>query len=192
MKNDIKMLQNVVRHSFTAVAETHKIHEVQADIFKARYTVLEWIRIIVAGATSAGLIAILFEKDEFWIKLITAIASFITAIITGVMQSFDLKDGESSQKATARKLLRLRDEYITLLMEIRNGRRDYESLLEQYKSLEKQKHEIYEDAPRTTDKASRKAMKKLHVNLDNQFSEEETDILLPEYLRGEGEVVTKQ
>ena len=108
------------------------------------------------------------------------------------MQSFDLKDGESSQKATARKLLRLRDEYITLLMEIRNGRRDYESLLEQYKSLEKQKHEIYEDAPRTTDKATRKAMKKLHVNLDNQDSEEETDILLPEYLRGEDEVVTKQ
>lgn len=191
MKNEVKMLENVVRHSFTGVAETHKIHEVQADMYKVKYTVLEWIRIIVAGATSAGLIAILFEKDEFWVRLLTAIASFITAIITGVMQSFDLKAGETTQKATARKLLRLRDEYIILLMEIRSGKRDYESLLEQYKTLELQKHEIYEDAPRTTDRACEKAMEKLHVNKDNQFSEEETDVLLPEYLRGEGEVVFK-
>ena len=185
MKNEMKRLQSLVRHSFTAVAETHKIHEVQADIYRSKYTLLEWIRIIIAALTSAGLVAILFEHDDFYVKLLTAISSFITAIISGLMHSFDLEASEITQKNTARKMLALRDEYITLLLEIRNGKQNYEDLLEQYKNLEDKKHDIYEEAPRTTDKACKRAMKKLHVNKDNQFSEEETDILLPEYLKGE-------
>ncbi len=58
--------------------------------------------------------------------------------------------------------------------------------------MERQKHEVYDSAPRTTDRACNKAMKKLKGNKDNQFSVDETDILLPEYLRGEDEGVIKQ
>lgn len=182
MANKTKMLEETVRHSFTAVAETHKIHEVDAELCHIKYRVVEIIRIVSAAITSAGIISIALSVNETWVKLGTAIISCITLIVSGVAQAFDLKSNESEHSKTASKLVRLRDNYITLLLEIRAESSSYNELLQKYKELEGKKHDVYEEAPRTTSNAVKIALKRINKNKDNSFSNTETNILLPETL----------
>ena len=116
--DNYQVLEDAVRDSYGGVVWTHKIQEKQADICAVKFKKMETVNIVAASLTSAGIIAIIFT-DPLWLKLISAIVSFATVYITAYYKSFDLQKLVASHKATANKIIAVRDKYKVLLTEIK-------------------------------------------------------------------------
>ena len=184
MIENYKMLENVVRDSYSSVVWSHKIQEKQSDIYAEKFKMLETVNIGAASLTSVGIIAMIFT-DPLWLKLVSALVSFVTVFITAYYKSFDLQKLVSSHKSTANKLIAIRDQYKVLLTEIKLQSDSVEKLLTKYKELVKETDAIYLEAPTTTDKAVNRAREALKIKKDNSFTDDEIDSFLPVSLRRE-------
>lgn len=181
MKNHL-ILEDNVRDTYIRVVWTHKIQEKQADILNNRYMIYEIIRISLSAVTAAGVFSLIF-REEFWIKVLSTIVTFLNLYISKVLKTFEIKKDIFKHKKTAIELLVLRDKFMLLLLEINIGESNFEKLLEKYKSLQNSLWEVYKNAPITTDKAQKKANHALKIKNDNKFSEIEIDMNLPESLK---------
>jgi hypothetical protein len=177
-----KVLEDTVRDSYASVVWSHKIQEKQSDIYAEKYKKMETVNIATASLTSVGIVAMIFT-DPLWLKLVSALISFATVYITAYYKSFDLQKLVASHKATANKLIAVRDQYKLLLMKIHFQRDTVETLVSRYDELIKETDAIYLEAPSTTDDAVARAREALKVTQDNTFSAEEIDSFLPESLR---------
>lgn len=180
--NDYYILEDNVRNTFMSVVWAHKTQEKQADILSNKYKRYEVVRIICSSLTSAGLISLIFV-DEFWVKLGSALLSFLSAFISMFFKSFELQNNIQNHKKTAVELLILRDKFKVLLIEIMQGNNNIEELLIKYTDLQNLLWDVYKNAPNTTDKAVKMAHKALNVKKDNDFTEDEIDINLPKSLQ---------
>ncbi len=184
MIDNYQVLEDVVRDSYSGVVWSHKIQEKQADIYAEKFKKLETINICAASITSVGIMTIIFS-DPLWLKLFSTLASFATVYITAYYKSFDLQKLVVSHKATANKLIAVRDKYKVLLTEIKLQSNTVENLLMKYNELVTETDNIYLEAPTTTDKAVGKASEALKVKKDNTFANGEIDLFLPQSLRRE-------
>lgn len=182
MIDNYSMLEDVVRDSYGGVVWSHKIQEKQSDIYAEKYKKMETVNIYAASLTSVGIVAMIFT-DPLWLKLISALISFATVYITTYYKSFDLQKLIVSHKATANKLIAVRDQYKVLLTKIKLQNDSVENLLLSYEGLVKEADTIYLKAPSTTEDAVDRAREALKVKLDNSFSTEEIDSFLPDSLR---------
>ena len=176
------VLEDVVRDSYSGVVWSHKIQEKQSDIYSEKFKKMETINIGAASLTSVGIVAMIFT-DPIWLKLISALISFATIYISAYFKSFDLQKLIASHKATANKLIAVRDQYKVLLTKIKLQNDSVENLLKRYNELVEETDDIYLDAPNTTDEAVDRASKSLKIKKDNTFSDEEIDSFLPRSLR---------
>ena len=181
MKDDLNILEDTVRVSYAGVVWSHKIQEKQADICNQKYERLETIRIIASSITSVGIISLVFV-DELWIKLVSAIVSFVAVVISALFKSFSTQELCATHKKAAYTLLVVRDKYQHLLMEIRIGKRGYDELNNEYMELEKEKHGVYSGSPTTSDKAVELASQALKVKGDNKYTNSEINSFLPQVL----------
>ena len=108
MENNHQILLDEVRQNFASVVWTHKIQEKQADIYAEQYKLLETINILLAAATSCGIITTIFV-DGIVAKVITACLSFGTLAITAYFKSFDLKSMEERHRTAANKFIVIRN-----------------------------------------------------------------------------------
>jgi hypothetical protein len=177
-----KVLEDTVRDSYASVVWSHKIQEKQSDIYAEKYKKMETVNIATASLTSVGIVAMIFT-DPLWLKLVSALISFATVYITAYYKSFDLQKLVASHKATANKLIAVRDQYKLLLMKIHCQIDTVETLVSRYDELIKETGAIYLEAPSTTNDAVARAREALKVTQDNTFSAEEIDSFLPESLR---------
>lgn len=182
MIDSYSVLEDVVRDSYSSVVWSHKIQEKQSDIYSESFKTMEKINIAAASLTSVGIIAMIFT-DPWWVKILSALFSFATIYITAYFKSFDLQKLISSHKATANKLIAVRDRYKVLLTEIKLQSDSVENLLSRYNELLKETDDIYLDAPSTSDEAVDRAREALKIKKDNSFSDEEIDSFLPSSLR---------
>lgn len=182
MIDNYGVLENVVRDSYAGVVWSHKIQEKQSDIYAEKFKKMETINIGAASLTSVGIIAMIFT-DPLWLKLISALISFATVYITAYFKFFDLQKLITSHKATANKLISVRDQYKVLLTEIKLQSDSVENLLSRYNELVKETDSIYLEAPSTTEEAVDKASEALKIKKDNSFPDEEIDPFLPSSLR---------
>ena len=90
MDSNYQIMLEEIRQIFASVVWTHKIQEKQADIYAKRYRILETINILMAAATSCGIITTIFV-DNIVAKIIAAALSFGTLAITAYFKSFDVK-----------------------------------------------------------------------------------------------------
>lgn len=182
MTPELKILNGLVREKYGAVCWSHKIQEKQSEIYANRYNRLETLNIVGSAIVGGGILS-LFFADYTIVKAIAAILSFMTAAIAAYFKSFDLKALAKNNKSAALKLLCIRDELKILLMEIKVGQSDYETLVQSYKDIQKRLDTIYQEAPDTTEKAVEMAKIALEVKKDNEITDEEIDRNLPEELK---------
>lgn len=175
-------LESTVRNTYGSVVWSHKIQEKQADIYTTRYRRMETVKIWAASLTSAGIVSLVFT-DALWVKLISAFISFISIFVSAFFKSFDLKTMISAHKKSAVDTLAIRDELITLMLQIRMKKESPDILLAKYEELMDRLHKVYAEAPTTTDKAVEEARVALNIQKDNTFFNEEVDSYLPEALR---------
>ena len=161
-----------------SIVWTHKIQEKQSDIYKWWYNFWETIRIVAGAVTTSGIIAILF-LDEYWIKVITAGISIITLFIDSYLKVYDLKVLSNTHKSSALDLLKLREETISVLCDIKLNKYTKETLIEKRDYISQRQMEIYINMLDCSDKAVEKASESLKEKGDSTYSEEEIDSFLP-------------
>ena len=179
---DNKTLLSSIRKTYASVVWSHKIQEKQAEIYEAKYAWLEKLNIAAASLTSAGIIALIFT-DQLWIKIGSALLSFITLFVTAIFKSFELPQIGKRNKETANKLISVRDELELLILKLKTEAASNSDILAKYEELVKKADEIYLAAPNTTPKAVERARQALKIQNDNTYTDDEIDSLLPMELR---------
>ncbi len=116
---------------------SHKIQEKQCDIYTKQYRFLETLNIIAASTTSVGILSLIFTT-QFWIKIISAILSFVTIFVSAYFKSFDLHQMTLSNKTTANKLLCIRDQLYLIILKIHMECDSANDLLIQYEKTLKE------------------------------------------------------
>lgn len=182
MQHDYEILEDSVRNTFGGVVWSHKIHEKQSDLYAKQYKWMETAKILAASLTSVGIVSLIFT-NQMWLKVASALVSFVSVFVSAFFKSFDLQTMVSTHTSVAHRLLHIRDDLKLLLLRIHLGQRTVDELMQQYNELVKQVDEIYSDAPRTSDKAVEQARIALDIKHDNMFSDGEIDDNLPETLR---------
>lgn len=175
-------IESSVRDTFGSVVWSHKIQEKQADIYDVRFKWMETAKIAAASLTSVGIVSLIFT-DQLWIKLVSALISFISVFVSAFFKSFDLQIMVNQHKSAANNLLVIRDELKLLLLQIRLQKDDPVALYEKYESTVHRLDKIYADAPNTTNKAVEMAREALNVTQDNTFLDAEIDNFLPVELK---------
>ena len=186
--NQYKKLEALVRQLFASVTWSHKIQCKQADIYSDRYQFLKIVTILTSALTSAGIFSVIFA-DQLWLKIVSALMSFVVTAINSFFKSFDLISLKNKHLGTANDLWDIRERLLILLIEVGVAEKEYNDLLETYKEIEKELYDVYAKAPSTTQKAVALAKKALKVDGDNTFSDEEIDMLLPTILGERFQVV---
>lgn len=166
---------------------THKIQEKQADIYHMRRIICESARIILSALTTSGIIAIVLDEQTFWFKLVTAIVALISTGTNLYFQKFDFQAMERLHKECAVKWLGLREDYTSLISEMRAEVLSIEDVIKRKRELSEQYKLISKETPITTDGAYKKAEKALKIELDNIITQEEINVFLPKELRKENE-----
>ena len=175
-------IESSVRDTFGGVVWSHKIQEKQADIYAGRFKWMETAKIVSASLTSVGVISLIFT-DQLWIKLVSALISFVSVFVSAFFKSFDLQTSVSQHKSAANSLLAVRDELKLLLLQNHLQKDDPDILYEKFESTVHQLDKVYADAPNTTNKAVKMAREALNVTQDNTFFDVEIDRFLPIELR---------
>lgn len=181
-------LESSVRDTLGSVVWSHKIQEKQADIYAKHFKVMETVKILSASLTSVGIVSLIFT-DQFWIKIISALISFVSIFVSALFKSFDLQIMVGQHKAAANNLLAVRDDLKLLILQIKLQKSDPDALYNRYEEIVHQLDKVYADAPNTTDKAVALARTALNVTKDNTFTDGEIDGFLPVGLRKAGEDV---
>ncbi|MDU6535896.1 SLATT domain-containing protein [Intestinibacter bartlettii] len=175
---NLEIIESQIRQMLASIVWTHKIQEKQSDIYKWWYNFWETIRIVAGAVTTSGIIAILF-LDEYWIKVITAGISIITLFIDSYLKVYDLKVLSNTHKSSALDLLKLREETISVLCDIKLNKYTEETLIEKRDYISQRQMEIYINMLDCSDKAVEKASESLKEKGDSTYSEEEIDSFLP-------------
>jgi hypothetical protein len=183
-ENAYYILESSVRETFASVDWSHKIQEKQADICSTKFKIMETAKIFAASMTSIGIVSLIFT-DDLWLKVISAILSFVSVFVSAFFKSFDLQTMVSQHKSAANNLLAIRNELKLIILQIHLKNLEVAALYKKYEDTVHQLDKIYADAPNTSDKAVALARVALHVTKDNTFSDEEINSFLPEKLRKE-------
>jgi ABC-type multidrug transport system fused ATPase/permease subunit len=182
LKADFGPLEGQVRECFARVVYSHKTHEKQGDICAGVLRRFKIAQIILAAITTSGTLAILFI-DQFWLKLITALLSLLTLIVSGYMKGFDPGATAQKHRDTAADLWAIRESYLSLLTDIISGAVTDDMARERRDNLQNALAAIYKSAPGTTPRAYGLAQKGLQEREDYTFDPGEIDKFLPPSLK---------
>lgn len=180
--NRYRILLDEVRQKFASVVWTHKIQEKQADIDAARYRYLKTTNIVCSALTSCGIMSTAFFS-EGWVKILTALLSFVALFTAAFLRNFDLKESEVSHKHAANKFVIIRNRLLHVIGELKMAG-DFEKISDEYDAIVADLEELYENAPSTTNHAVRKASIALKCNREYSYSDGEIDCFLPPAFRG--------
>ena len=100
-----------------------------------------------------------------------------------IQTTFLSLQGILSNKTAATKLVCYRNELLSLLGRIRIKEKPAKELFDEFENLQSSIHEVYQDAPNTTNRAVAKAGKSINESRDGTYSDEEIDRLLPDTLK---------
>lgn len=178
MEKEKLALEAITRQLFASVVWSHKIQCKQADIYKKRFNILNIIIIIASALTTAGIFSVIFA-DEKWIKIISAVFSFIVTAISTFLKTFELSNLAKEHMKTANELWYVREQLLMLLVEISSGKKDYDTLMITYREIQQDLKKVYDNSPTTQEKAVSMAKKALKIDGDYTYTDEEIDSFLP-------------
>ncbi|MEL7063209.1 MAG: SLATT domain-containing protein [Bacteroidota bacterium] len=177
-----KVLEAQVRECFGRVVYSHKTHEKCADILIERLDAIKLTQIVLSSITAASFLVVLFGSSQIGAVLGVVISALLIALNT-YTKNYDLGELAQKHRQAAADIWLIREEYISLLTDIRIGRVAIDRLTTKRDELLSRLHATYAGAPSTSVAAYRKAQKALQIEEDMTFSEEEIDAFLPAELR---------
>lgn len=180
-----------VRESFGRVVYSHKIHEKQADLCFSKH---RWQQgsLILLTAISSGtfLVAVvgLLGNPVLTSLATSSIALLVTWVSLGA-KAFRFAEESDAHRAIASRLWDVRESYISLIADMMADEIPDVEARTRRGDLQEVTRNAYSEAPRTTQRAFRRAQKGLKDNEEMTFTPQEIDLFLPKALRlNEGEV----
>ncbi|WP_271628829.1 SLATT domain-containing protein [Caldicellulosiruptor sp. DIB 104C] len=177
----INILETQIRQCFGSIVWTHKTHEKQADLYLKNFNKFKITQIILSAVTTSGLIISILGDNKIG-TIISTVLSAILLCINLIFLNYDLSKMAQKHIDTANKLWEVREEYISLLTDIKAGFLDEDTIRIKRDELNRKVAEIYNNAPRTTSKAYKLASEALKKNEEFTFSDDEIDRFLPKEL----------
>lgn len=155
-EQQFQQYKNQIEFCYGNVEWTHKIHEKAADIYNSVNNWLRWIQLVLSFLISADVIR-LFNVESPTISILLIICTIGLALINTITKSFDFSGRANKHIIAANSLWGLREEYRSFKTDIEAGILTIEQILERRKKLQDSVQEVYKTAPRTFDKAYKKA-----------------------------------
>lgn len=176
------LIEEQIRELYTKIIWTHKIQEKAADISLSNHRALKVLQVILSAATTGTIIVSVFGDSRPGVILGAA----FSAVLFGI-EAYT-KDNDMNQKAnqhakTAHSLWSIREDYLTLLVDMRSIELTYPQTADRREQLKTRLDDIISTAPRTGPRAYKKAEKALNVKKDHTFTVDEIDKFLPPSLR---------
>lgn len=184
MNAGVGTLEGQLREMYGRVAYTHKTHEKMADAYVSRYRRIKTTEIVLSALASSSFLIAVFGDS----KTGTIIGAVLSTILLGFVLYFkEASLGEQAQKhtVTASKLWGIREQLLSLIVDMRDGR-DAEEVRSERNHINEELEEIYKAAPRTSGAAYEAAQNALKNAEELYFADEELDHLLPKNLRISG------
>lgn len=178
-----EILESQIRECYGRVVWTHKTQEKCADILFSRNSIFKWTQIVLSAITTTGILSSLFA-DAAWIKVVSAIISFVLVCVNAYLKQYDLGEIAQRHAESAVGLWDIRESYFSLLTDIRLDRNvNIEEVKKRRDDLQNRLKRLYKCSPRTISKAYTEATKALKECEEMTFSDEEIDKFLPKQLR---------
>ncbi len=168
-KETIKIYKDQIEFCYGNVEWTHKIHEKAADIYNSVNNWLRWAQLVLSFLISADVIR-LFNADSPAISLLLMICTIGLALINTITKTFDFSGRANKHVLAANSLWGLREDYRSFKNDIEAGILTIDQIRVRRKELQDAVQEVYKTAPRTFDKAYKKAeddFKKGKVTFDH-------------------------
>jgi hypothetical protein len=188
--NTRKIFEGQLRECFGRVVYSHKTHEKCADILIDQLSKIKLAQMILSALTTGGFIMAI-ASDEKWGNIAGVIISTILLIINAYTKDYDLGELAQKHKQSANDLLLIRENYISLITDIRMQETPIEKLQEKRDEILSELSAIYSGAPSTNYKAYKKAQEALKQGEDMTFSDDEIDAFLPKELKSTTEYTNK-
>jgi hypothetical protein len=176
-----RALEDVTREQFARVAWTHKTMEKHADRVLWWATFAKWLDVVLIALTTGSALSVLLGATKA--ATATAVLSALSLAVTLALLRFTPDEQMARAADAARRLWEIREGYVLLLADIRDGHADRERLRARGEALVRDTVAVYRSAPRTSRRAYEEATKALKEGEELTFTETEVDRLLPPALR---------
>ena len=155
-EQQLQLYKNQIEFCYGNVEWTHKIHEKAADIYNSVNNWLRWAQLVLSFLISADVIR-LFNTESPAISLLLMICTIGLALINTITKTFDFSGRANKHVLAANSLWGLREDYRSFKNDIEAGILTIDQIIVRRKELQDAVQEVYKTAPRTFDKAYKKA-----------------------------------
>ena len=179
---ETSILEDQVRECFGRIVYTHKTHEKMADACSDSLRRYKRYQIFISALTASGALSVALS-DQFWLKIGTAISSFLTVWISSYMKGVDPGGTAQKHRDAASALWPIRESYLSLLTDIRRKSISDVEATKIRDDLQQRLAAILKSAPQTNSEAYSRAQAALKCNEEYTFSDAEIDKFVPSSLR---------
>lgn len=176
------VLEGQLRECYGRVVYSHKTHEKCADILLARLSTIKLWQIILSAFTAGSFIATFLGSGNVG-AAVGVLLSTTLLVLNAYTKNYDLGELAQKHKQAANDIWLIREQYLSLLVDLSMGQKPLEALQEERDILLTSLHNVYAGSPSTTYSAYRKAQEALKRNEDMTFSDQEIDAFLPRALK---------
>jgi hypothetical protein len=171
-----------IKESYGRVVYSHKTREKAVERLYARVDLVKWGNLVLLVLTFGGVLNAVFAGGPIRNSLTVAVSALALRLAIYRI-SFNPEQEILEHRKIANKLWRLREEFINLIGDIKDGALPDEEIRRRRDDLTAQLDQVYADAPPTTPKDYARARAALGLDEEMTFSKEEIDRLLPTVLR---------
>ncbi|MDQ6758953.1 MAG: SLATT domain-containing protein [Acidobacteriota bacterium] len=176
------ILDGQLRESYGRVVYSHKTHEKCADILLTRQSHIRIAQIILSAITTAGFVGAVFGAGQIG-AIIGLVVSTILLALNAYTKDYDIGELAQKHKHAANDLWQIRENYLSLLVDVAMREKPIEQLQEHRDKLTEELHVVYAGAPSTNSPAYKKAQDALQRAQDMTFTDAEIDAFLPRELK---------
>lgn len=187
MNESIIILYKCIQARYVKVVWSHKIQEIQGDIYLCND---KWIKnavcILSCITTGTASLSTIFALLDLNTQITGAVTAFLGICLSYLTIRF--KDGQQKKKAKenkifAAKLHDLRNKYESLMTDIKAGvLKNSDEITARRDELSMEENELYSNAPHTSRSAVKKANKALKIRKESTTEEDEIDAIVPKDL----------
>jgi hypothetical protein len=180
-KSDIDLILATARELYGRAVYTHKVHEVEREMWADTVVTMNIWNIVLAAATTIFAVISASLKPT-WAMIVTAVLAAASICFVIWQASFDPAGKEAQQRVAAKEMLWIREQLLLLIQKCNGASPSIEHLNGLLEALTTQVTAAYKFAPGTSKTAYDEADRRLKSG-QFTFSDDEIDRFLPTELR---------
>ena len=161
---------------------TYVTHQKQLWLASLKQTIIGYFQIFLTAVSTVGFFRIIFLSKTTY-TWVAGVCSVLSLALNLYSRSANMGDDISKRQKTVNALWSIVQDYISLLTDFWHEDGITE-IKQRRQELQDKTDAVYKDAPRTGWLAYRLAQKALKKDKEQSFDGDESDLLLPENLRG--------